>query len=163
MSDGGREVAGFTGYAGDCVARALANLYFYDIQKWKTPDQTNMTTDQAQAYCYTKAYNELALGMQSLGKPKSARNGVSKKVYEPIFKLEGLVWNTCMFKGAKTRHRIENLPRGVSYILRVARHIVYANDNTIFDTWDCTRKMVYGFWAFKKYKTYGEEHNYEVG
>ena len=129
----------------------------------KTPDTMHFTDIEARAYCYKKAYDELALGMQSIGQPKSARNGVHKKVYEPIFKREGLVWNTCMFKGAKIRHRLENLPRGVSYILRLARHLVYAHDNVIYDTWDCSRKMVYGFWAFKKYKTHTKENNYEIG
>jgi hypothetical protein len=130
LSDGGRSLAGYKGYAGDCVARALSHFYFEERDlSFKHLDNF----EERKAFCYK---------------------------FEPIFKELGLVWNSCMFKNAKVRHRIGNLPRKASYIIRLAGHIVYGKNNVIYDTWDSSQKMVYGFWAFKKYETFGDQNEY---
>mgnify|MGYP003152705228 CR=1 FL=1 len=159
LSDGGRSLAGYKGYAGDCVARALSHFYFEERDlSFKHLDNF----EERKAFCYKLAYDWISARMEKAGMKRSARNGCPKHVFEPIFKELGLVWNSCMFKNAKVRHRIGNLPRKASYIIRLAGHIVYGKNNVIYDTWDSSQKMVYGFWAFKKYETFGDQNEYEA-
>ena len=69
--DGGRATAGYKGTAGDCVARALVILTGGD---------------------YKQIYRDLAQANKvKAGRPRSARNGVSKKAYESVFRDYGLV------------------------------------------------------------------------
>lgn len=68
--DGGRAAAGYKGYAGDCVARALAIL-----------------TGRP----YTECYKALADGERAAGHSRSARNGVSDKVWPKVYQDFGLV------------------------------------------------------------------------
>ena len=62
--DGGRKSAGFKGESADCVTRAIAI-----------------------ATCgeYMKVYKDLADRMHAIGNPRTARNGISKKVSRPAF------------------------------------------------------------------------------
>lgn len=69
FDDGGRLKAGFKGSARDCVVRALA-----------------IATGKP----YGDLYSELATARAATGKPRSARNGIARNVYEPIFAAHGL-------------------------------------------------------------------------
>ena len=68
-NDGGRIAAGFKGSCGDCVTRALAIL-----------------TGEP----YKECYDALALAQQNAGLAKSARNGIHRKVYTPVYQAYGL-------------------------------------------------------------------------
>ena len=51
-------------------------------------------------------------------------------------------------KGTK-RPTVENFAKehkDGTYILRVANHIVTCSNGKYFDTWDCGRKSLYGYW-----------------
>jgi len=123
-NDGGRADAGFKGTAGDCGARAMAIALELD---------------------YKTVYKELAQANKDMGFAKSARNGIMKNVYDMVLKRHGWVWHQApKFDGRKAR--CSDMPTGV-VIARQARHFVAVIDGQPNDIWDCTGKMVYGYWA----------------
>ena len=123
LNDGGRYVAGFKGSAGDCAARAMAIALGLE---------------------YKEAYNEVAEGNARNGLPKSARNGVMKNVFSDILKQHGWVWCSAP-RFASRKARCGDLPVGM-FIARQAKHFVAVLDGVPQDTFDCTHKMVYGYW-----------------
>lgn len=123
-NDGGRANAGYKGKAGDCVVRAVTIATNSD---------------------YQQMYKKMASASKERGGSKSARNGVHKDVYEPILKELGFVWQSApKFVGRKAR--TYDMPKGV-VIARQAHHLVAVIDGVANDIWDCTNKMVYGYWA----------------
>ena len=123
-NDGGRKAAGFKGTAGDCGARAMAIALGLD---------------------YSGVYKELAQANADNGRSKSARNGIMKDVYTEVLKRHGWVWMPApKFEGRKAR--CSDMPAGV-VIAKQARHFVAVIDGVAHDSWDCTHKMVYGYWA----------------
>jgi hypothetical protein len=121
-NDGGRSAAGYKGTAGDCGARALAIVSGHD---------------------YKTAYNLIAAENNNMGFAKSARNGVHKTVYEKV--LSGLGFKWCQspkFIGRKAR--CSDITGTV--IARQAGHYVAVINGVPQDTWDCSSKMVYGYW-----------------
>ena len=123
-NDGGRAAAGFKGTAGDCGARAMAIALGLD---------------------YKAVYQELAQANKDMGFAKSARNGIMKNVYDMVLRRHGLVWHQApKFDGRKAR--CSDMPAGI-VIARQARHFVAVIDGQPNDIWDCTDKMVYGYWA----------------
>ena len=129
-NDGGRADAGFKGQTGDCVARAIA-----------------IATGKP----YREVYNDLADGMQKLTGKKSARDGVSKKVYEKVLETYGWKWTPTMAigSGTKVHLRPDELPAGV-VITRLSRHIATVVDGVVQDTHDPSRggtRAVYGYWV----------------
>ena len=123
-NDGGRAAAGFKGYAGDCGARAMAIALGID---------------------YKVAYKELAQANKDMGFSKSARNGIMKNVFDMVLKRHGWVWHTApKFDGRKAR--CSDMPSG-KVIARQAHHFVAVVDGEANDIWDCTNKMVFGYWA----------------
>jgi hypothetical protein len=126
-NDGGRKEAGLKGSAGDCGARAMAIALGMD---------------------YKAAYNELAQANKDKGFAKSARNGIYKDIYEDVLKKHGWVWNPApKFVGRKAK--CSDMPTG-TVIARQAGHYVAVINGLAQDTWDCSEKMVYGFWAKKQ-------------
>ena len=122
-NDGGRKAAGFKGVTGDCGARAMTIALGLD---------------------YAEVYKELAQANADNGRAKSARNGVMKDVYTEVLKRYGWVWMQApKFDGRKARC---NDLTGV-VIAKQARHFVAVIDGVANDIWDCTHKMVYGYWA----------------
>jgi hypothetical protein len=122
-NDGGRKAAGFKGTAKDCGTRAMAIALGLD---------------------YSAVYKELAQANATSGRAKSARNGVMKDVYAEVLKRYGWVWKQApKFEGRKAR--CSDLTGVV--IAKQARHLVAVIDGVANDSWDCTRKMVYGYWA----------------
>jgi hypothetical protein len=129
IDDGGREAAGFKGQAGDCVVRALAI---------------------ATGLPYRQVYEELAAGMAGLGRAKSARDGVSPKVYKPWLAERGWVWTPTMQvgQGCTVHLRADELPSG-RLICRLSRHLTVVVDGVVHDTFDPSRegtRCVYGYW-----------------
>jgi len=125
-NDGGRALAGYKGSAGDCGARAIAIALGMD---------------------YKTAYNLLAEANKKAGNAKSARNGISKEIYSDVLKTLGWVWISApKFEGRKAR--CSDMYPG-TVIARQAGHYVAVINGIPQDTWDCSHKMVYGFWVKK--------------
>lgn len=123
-SDGGRASAGYKGTAGDCGARAMAIALGLD---------------------YKTVYKELAQANADHGRAKSARNGMNKDIYSEVLKRHGWAWKPApKFVGRKAR--CSDMPAGV-VIAKQAHHFVAVIDGVPHDIWDCTHKMVYGYWA----------------
>ena len=126
LNDGGRQAAGFKGAAADCGARAMAIALQLD---------------------YKAVYKELAQANCDNGRAKSAHNGIMKDTYTEVLKRYGWVWHKApQFVGRKAR--CNDMPKG-RVIAKQARHLVAVIDGVANDTWDCTHKMVYGYWAKK--------------
>ena len=124
FNDGGRAEAGYKGTAGDCGARAMAI---------------------ALGISYKDAYKELAQANKDMGFAKSARNGIMKEAYDMVLQRHGWTWKQSpKFDGRKAR--CSDMPEGV-VIARQAKHFVAVEDGVPHDIWDCTHKMVYGYWA----------------
>jgi hypothetical protein len=126
FNDGGRKQAGYKGTAGDCGARAMAIALQLD---------------------YKAVYTELAQANKDHGKAKSARNGMSKDIYSEVLKRYGWVWVSApKFDGRKARST--DMPMG-RVIAQQAGHYVAVIDCVVQDIWNCTHKMVYGYWVKK--------------
>jgi len=124
FNDGGRKAAGYKGTAGDCGARAMAIALGLD---------------------YQAVYKELAQANADNGRAKSARNGINKDIYSEVLKRYGWVWcKAPQFSGRKAR--CSDMPTGV-VIAKQAHHFVAVIDGTANDVWNCTERMVYGYWA----------------
>jgi glycerophosphoryl diester phosphodiesterase len=127
-NDGGRSAAGFKGNAGDCVARAIS------IAGGKP---------------YAEVYKRLADGQASIGRRRSARNGVSTDA--PWFKKYmselGFEWVAAYSKHLSA----DELPPG-HIICDVGRHYVAVIDRFMHDTGDSSRwgtRKVRGYWRQK--------------
>jgi len=126
FNDGGRKEAGFKGNAGDCSVRAIAIAIGMD---------------------YKTAYKLIATANQNNGKGRSARRGIDKDLYSDVLKTLGWVWNSApKFIGRKAKCKDMHLG---TVIARQAGHYVAVINGIPQDTWDCSHKMVYGFWAKK--------------
>ena len=124
FNDGGRQQAGYKGRVGDCGARAIAIAFKTD---------------------YVTAYKLVAYANSNMGYAHSARNGVRKDVYDQILQALGWKWYPApKFVGRKAK--CSDMPKG-RVIARQAHHFVAVIDGIPHDTWDCSHKMVYGYWA----------------
>lgn len=122
-NDGGRKAAGYKGVAGDCGARALAI---------------------ASGMEYRRAYKLIADANKSAGFAKSARDGVHKHVYSEVLASIGYKWVPApKFAGRKAR--CSDLSGTV--IARMAGHYAAVIDGVPQDIFDCSHKMVYGYWT----------------
>jgi hypothetical protein len=126
FNDGGRALAGFKGHTGDCSVRALA-----------------IALDMN----YKMAYKLIASANQNSGRARSARHGISKELYSDVLKELGWVWMSApKFEGRKAR--CSDMYPG-TVIARQAGHYVAVINGVPQDIWDCSHKMVYGFWVKK--------------
>ena len=122
-NDGGRSLAGYKGTAGDCGARALAIAL--DVN-------------------YRESYGILSEANKDFGFAKSARNGIHKEVYESVLNQLGWYWVSApKIDGRKAR--CSDLKGRV--IARQAGHYVAVIDGVPNDIWDCSNRMVYGYWS----------------
>ena len=70
-------------------------------------------------------------------------NGIFREDYSAALAALGWEWKTApKFSGRKAR--AEDL--GGKVIARMAKHFVYVDEGAVHDIWDCTEKMVYGYW-----------------
>lgn len=127
-TDGGRAAAGFRGDAGDCVTRAIAIAL--DLP-------------------YSEVYADLSERAQTLGKPRSARNGIARKVYQQYLEEHGWRWVPTMQigQGCTVHLRGDELPSG-RIIVRLSKHLCAVIDGTVYDTFDPSRdgtRCVYGY------------------
>jgi hypothetical protein len=135
-NDGGREVTGYKGQAGDCVTRAIS-----------------IATGKPYQEVYD-ALNNLAISERT-GKRKrkksSARNGVYKDTYKKYLLSLGWVFTPTMGigTGCKVHLTASELPKG-TLIASVSRHMVAVINGIINDTHDPSRegkRCVYGYWT----------------
>jgi hypothetical protein len=149
FDDGGREVAGYKGKAGDCVARSVAI---------------------ASGRPYAEVYAQLAAGTgaQRAGKrgkrPTSARNGINttRKWFKEYMAELGFEWVPTMRIGSGCRVHLApgELPPG-RLVVSVSKHMTAVIDGVIHDTHDpqrethwikgdgtsgVSRRCVYGYW-----------------
>lgn len=131
-NDGGREEAGYKGYAGDCTVRAICI---------------------AAELPYQKVYDELfELNHKNnkRGKPSPRDGGTSRKTTKEYMKNLGWSWKPTMGIGTGCRVHLKKseLPSG-RIMCSVSRHLVAVVDGVVQDTFDCTRdgtRCVYGYW-----------------
>lgn len=130
-NDGGREVAGYKGTAGDCCTRSIA-----------------IATGKP----YQEVYDAINKTAKSETKKKSsAREGVYTKTAKKYLASLGLIrWVPCMQigSGCKVHLRESELPQG-RLIVRVSKHYTAVINGVINDTHDCSRggtRCVYGYW-----------------
>lgn len=128
--DGGRRAAGYIGDAGDCVARAIAIAL-------EAP--------------YADVYADLAALAARHGRPRSARNGVPRRVYDAYLTAAGWEWTPTMAIGAGCTVHLDpdELPAG-RLITRLSGHMAAVVDGVVHDTDDPRRggrRCVYGYWA----------------
>lgn len=148
--DGGRQAAGYRGYAGDCVVRAICI---------------------ATGLPYQQVYddiNQLAK-RERIGKRKrkisSARTGVFKQTTKRYLTSLGWKWTPTMKIGSGCTVHLHDgeLPMG-RLIVRVSKHVTAVIDGVIHDTHDpqratlwyeagapkpvrITRRCVYGYFS----------------
>lgn len=130
ITDGGRAAAGFKGEAGDCVTRAIA-----------------IATDRP----YREVYDALSEGMAAFGKPRSARDGILRPVYDAYLAAAGWTWVPTMRvgQGCTVHLRADELPSG-PLVVRVSKHVCAVIDGVVHDDHDPTRdgtRCVYGYFA----------------
>lgn len=142
-NDGGRAEAGYKGYTGDCVARAVCI---------------------ASGLPYQQVYDTLALGNATQKKTKrgSRRTGqktaahginVKRKWFQDYMKSIGFEWVPTMLigQGCKVHLRSDELPMG-RLVISVSKHYTAMIDGVLMDTYDCSRagdRCVYGYFIKK--------------
>ena len=96
------------------------------------------------------SYNEArSILKQAAKNGKMGSRQISKGIYKEdmSFALRGLGWTWMpapKLEGRKARYK--DLPKG-RVIARMAKHYSAVIDGEIHDTWDCSEKMVYGYWC----------------
>ena len=122
-NDGGRSQY-FKGKTGDCATRAMAIALELD---------------------YKDCYKELAAANFVATGEKTARKGIYKNTLNNVLKKHGWKWNAApKFQGRKAKYY--DMPQG-RVIARMSKHFVAVIDCVVWDNWDSTSKMVYGYWS----------------
>lgn len=129
-NDGGRGRYFSAENVGDCATRAIAIATGMD---------------------YKEVYDRLGEKQKSVGKVKSARNGVTRDNYKALMRELGWKWHPTMGigQGCTVHLRAEELPAG-RLVVQVSKHVVAVIDGTIHDTYDPSRdgsRCVYGYWT----------------
>lgn len=126
-NDGGASQAGYSSRS-DCAVRAVAialNMPYVESRKL--------------------LQNFTRRGRQGNG---VISRGVYKEDLDSALQSQGLVWHSApKFEGRKAR--CSDMPHG-NVIARMSHHFVAVIDGVAYDTFDCTDKMVYGFWSNKE-------------
>lgn len=136
-SDGGRSKYFKASNVGDCVTRAICNAtgldyrFVYDRLK------------QLAKLEKTKSHYH--------GKRSSVRDGVFKETWKLFLDEIDWVRVKTMDMGSSKRVHLRDgeLPSEGTYIVQVSRHLTCVRDNSIVDTYDCSRdgdRMVYGYY-----------------
>lgn len=125
-SDGGRKDAGFKGKSGDCGVRAVA-----------------IACDIGYNEARKRLKEFAAKGNQG---NKAIARGIYKDDMDAFMRSIGWEWKQApKFEGRKARY--SDIPGRA--VLRMARHFAAVVDGVLLDTWDSSRKMVYGYWGPK--------------
>jgi hypothetical protein len=141
FNDGGRAQAGFSGRAGDCVARSIAivtGLPYAEVH-----------ARLAEGNCTQRARR----GTRGKKKGRTADQGINtnRKWFKDFMAELGFVWTPTMSigQGCTVHLKADELPSG-RLILSVSRHYVAMIDGVVHDTHDPSRhgtRCVYGYWA----------------
>ena len=148
FNDGGRKAAGYKGFAGDCVPRAIAIA---------TGKSYQSVYDELTECNKNHAENRNDLIAKSLrhrkqkGRGFSPRNGVYNKIIKSYLLSLGWKWVPTMFigQGTKVHLREDELPKG-NLIVNVSKHTTAVIDGVLHDTHDCSRdgtRAVYGYYT----------------
>jgi hypothetical protein len=127
-NDGGRREAGYKGFTGDCVARAIAI---------------------ATEIPYKEVYTELKTVCRKEQDGSSVRNGIGRKVYYNYLRERGWRWTPC-----RVYLSADELPSGrIICLLRChdCWHLTTVIDGVINDRYDPLRgrkRWVYGYYSF---------------
>lgn len=77
-------------------------------------------------------------------------NGIFREDYSAALAALGWKWTPTkpliVPQGYK-QPRAKDLQGKGKVIARMAKHFAYVDDGVVHDIWDCTDKMVYGYWA----------------
>jgi hypothetical protein len=145
FNDGGRELAGFKGGAGDCVVRSIAiaaNLPYIKVYEDLRIANAN----------YAELRND-RLAKRINNKGSSPRNGNHRNVFHDYIVGLGFEWVPTMKVGAgcQVHLRPTELPSG-ELIVKVSKHLTAIIDGVIQDTHDPSRggkRCVYGYYIKK--------------
>lgn len=138
FDDGGRSNAGYKGFTGDCVCRAIA-----------------IATEKPYKEVYD-LINEFGK-KERTGKRKrgrsNARTGVYKNTIKKVMTYYGWEWTPTMQigQGCKVHLKENELPAG-RLVVNVSKHCTAVIDGVIHDTYDCSRdgtRCVYGYYIKK--------------
>ena len=124
-NDGGRKAAGMKTQT-DCGIRAVA-----------------IACEMSYSEAREKLKDASAVGR--MGSRAIAR-GIYKEDMTAALKQLGWSWRTApKFDGRKARY--SDMPKGERVIVRMAKHFAAVCEGQLHDTWDSSRKMVYGYWS----------------
>ena len=142
--DGGREAAGFKGYTGDCVVRAIAIATGRAYQSVYAALHCNALADPVLMAQLTRRYGARAR------EHASPRAGVNRRVYDRYLAESAWTWTPTMQvgQGCRVHLRAEEMPPG-RLIARVSRHMCAVIDGVVHDIADPSRagkRCVYGYW-----------------
>lgn len=145
-NDGGRKAAGFKGYTGDCVVRAIA------IADERSYQEVYDSLFEAAAEYRDSHRDKVAKMLQRRG--PSPRLGVPKEIYRPWLEENDWLWRPTMKIGSGTTVHLDaaELPTG-RLIVSVSKHMVAVIDGVVQDTHDPSRggtRAVYGY--FRKWE-----------
>lgn len=134
-NDGGRAAAGYKGFTGDCVCRAIAIATEKPYQE---------------VYDLINEYGKKERMGKHQRSRSSARTGVYIKTIRKIMDDLGWEWVPTMLVGQGCKvHLVDGeLPMG-RLIVSVSRHETCVIDGVIHDTYDCSRegnRCVYGYY-----------------
>ena len=143
IDDGGRAVAGYKGYAGDCVIRSIAIVTKLPYQ------QIYNDLFKANKEFRTNSKTKLARSLKQ--KNDTPRTGTHRVVLKKYLKKLGWIWSPTMFigQGCKVHLKKNELPGG-TLIISCSKHVTVVKDGVLHDTYDCTRngtRCVYGYWS----------------
>jgi len=145
--DGGRSLAGFTGYTGDCVVRAIAIAGGMDYRE--VYDEMYARQRAFFARTRSKRVKYTRTGKARTGSP---REGIYSDVYKPYLAELGWVWTPTMTIGSGVRMHVSwaELPDEPIMILRLSKHLCAVINGVVRDTLDPSRegmRAVYGYWT----------------
>ena len=124
-SDGGRAEAGYRGTS-DCGIRAVS-----------------IACDMAYKDARKLLQVHARKGKQGNG---SISAGIYREDMDAALKSIGWVWVSApKFSGRKARYH--DLPATGIYIVRMAHHYAAVVHGDLYDAWNSSEKMVYGYWA----------------
>ena len=140
FSDGGRELAGYKGDAGDCVTRAISTAI-----AWESDSRYEYEKHRSELMKRMSSWRKTSRSKKAKAtKSNSVRNGTPQEVYRPY--LEDLGWERVSLVkfGDPTRKEMvkEDIPDGV-VILEVSKHLVACVRHAVFDTWDCREATIF--------------------
>ncbi len=112
---------------GDCVVRALCKA-------------TNLSWEEV--------YQELCdIGLKKCRMPNS------KQVYEEFLKEQGFIKCSMPRHCDNTRYTVREFIETFKeelVVISVANHLTYAENDYLYDTWDCSFKSVGNYWIKEK-------------